>query len=106
MRTGVWTLMLVSALLCVGPGPAGGQTRAETDSLVWYVEQLEYDLAIARIRGQSQVDSLAIRLEFLQDELDWAKEDRRRWYHNPGLWFIVGAAIGIGTAGLALRFSM
>ncbi len=85
--------------------PAGGETPtpAQADSLVWYIEQLEYDLAVCQIRAGARADTLQIRNELLAEQLRWANEDRAKWYHKPGLWFIIGSALGIWVAGSAVK---
>lgn len=91
---------MLTALLVPSLGHAEGAT-AETDSLVWYIEQLEHDIAIQRIRYEAGNDSLQIRLDLTQRQLEWAREDERKWYHSPGLWFIIGAGAGVLVSGMA-----
>lgn len=74
-----------------GPTPAGA-SPAQVDSLVWYVQQLEYDLKVEGIRAEARQDSLKIRCALLTEQLAWSREDRRRWFHDPRLWFLAGAA--------------
>jgi hypothetical protein len=66
--------------------------EAETDSLVWYVEHLEARVGLAEVRGRARADSLRVRLEYVTQQLQWANEDRRRWYQDPRLWFLMGCA--------------
>jgi len=95
-RSAGLTALLVSMALLSEPGSAAPiatpATAAQTDSLVWYVEQLEHDLALSKIRAGAKADSLAIRLEYVTQQLQWANEDRRRWYQDPRLWFLFGCA--------------
>ena len=71
--------------------------------MVWYVEQLEHDLAVCQIRGDARADSLAIRCEMVELQLQDAREYRRRWYHDPRLWFLAGAALGVYVSAQAVR---
>lgn len=80
-------------------------SEAQTDSLVWYVEQLEHDLAVCQIRAGARADSLSLRLDFTAERLKWAEEDRRRWYQDPRLWFLVGAAGATFVLAGALQIS-
>lgn len=100
------SLLLIAWLACwLGPGPASGQTPAETDSLVWYAEQLEFDLLVCEIRGAARADSLAVIVWGLEDRLAWAQEDRQRWWQSPGLMICVGVALGAAAAGLAFNLT-
>lgn len=94
-------------LLWSVPAAAGqpATTEAQVDSLVWYVQTLEHDLAIAKIRGQARGDSLDIRCSLLTEQLKWANEDRRRWYQSPSLLFMLGTAAGIAVTAAVLRVS-
>lgn len=88
--------LLASMALWTVPADANpvttGATAAQTDSLVWYIETLEADLKLAAVRAHARQDSLQIRLEYVNQQLQWANEDRRRWYQDPRLWFLMGAA--------------
>ena len=99
-KSGLVLLLIVCAAPWTAPAAAA---EAETDSLVWYVEQLEHDLALAEIRGNARADTLQIRVDLLNEQLAWAREDRRRWYHDPRIWFLVGAGLGVWVAGQAAR---
>lgn len=80
--------------------------RARTDSLVWYVEDLEKDLKICGIRAAARADSLALRLEFMGYRLQWAIEDRPRWYQRPGVAFLAGVASAVLLLAQVLRLSL
>ena len=92
--------MIVFALLLCGP-PSGAESPAQVDSLVWYVEALETDLALCEINGKATADSLRIKVEYLNLRLEWAEEDKPKWYNSPSLMFIGGAAVGLLAAGWA-----
>jgi hypothetical protein len=79
--------------------------RARTDSLVWYLEDLEKDLRICGIRAAATADSLALRLEFMGYRLQWAIEDRPRWYQRPGVAFLGGAVAALLLLAQVLRLS-
>jgi hypothetical protein len=102
-RTSAGALLLI---VCAGlwTAPANAEPAA-VDSLVWYVEQLEHDLAVCQIRGDARADSLAIRCEVLGWRLDDLQKNQRRWWHDQRLWFIAGAALGVWVAGQAVRVS-
>jgi hypothetical protein len=87
----IGSLALWNAPASAGPVTTG-TTAAQTDSLVWYVEQLEADLRLAAVKARARQDSLAVRLEYVTQQLQWANEDRRRWYQDPRLWFLMGCA--------------
>jgi hypothetical protein len=104
----ILTLACVTLWLAL-PLPAAAEMRAnpaQVDSLVWYVEQLEHDLTMCQIRAGARADSLAIRLDFTTERLKWAEEDRRRWYHDPRLWFLAGcaAATVVMSGAIAISF--
>jgi len=78
---------------------------AETDSLTFYVEQLEHDLLLAEIRYEARLevmqanasaraDSLTIANAYLAERLHYAQSQARRWYHDPRLWYTAGVATG------------
>ena len=95
------TILTVCALLLSAPACVGQETQA--DSLVWYVEALEADLALCRVDGRARADSLTIRLEFATKRLEWAEADAAKWYTSPPLMFMLGAALGLVVAGAALN---
>lgn len=108
-RRALRTALLAWLVLCSAPASAGPVDRplpaAQADSLVWYVEQLEHDLTICHIRAGARADSLALRLEYVTQQLQWAQEDRRRWYQDPRLWFLAGAAASVLVMSSALHLS-
>ena len=103
-----WIASAVAVLLIVSAAPSIAQDSGATaaDSLTWYVEQLERDLAQAEIMAADTRDSLQIRVEYLTTKLEWATEDRRRWYHDPRLWFPLGVALGVIVTGQVLRIGI
>ena len=104
---GLLLTTLACGLLWLGPPPpARAETRAapaQGDSLVWYVEQLEYDLRVCEIRGAARADSLRIALDFTGQRLAWALEDRARWYEKPGLAFMAGAVLALVVFGQVVK---
>jgi hypothetical protein len=99
--------LAVTAWLGLWPGHAGAgvpadnspvsggnypPTETAVDSLVWYIEELEHDLAVSGIRAEARQDSLKITCDLLTERLAWAEEDRRRWFQDPRLWFLAGCA--------------
>lgn len=98
---------VVAVLLIVSAAPSTGQDSAESaaDSLVWYVEQLERDLEQERIMAADRADSLTIQVDYLTTKLEWATEDRQKWYHDPRLWFPLGVALGVIVTGQVVRIS-
>lgn len=103
------TVLVMSVWMALWPGPAGGApvTRglapAEADSLVWYVEDLEAEIKLLRIRAAAEADSLKLRLEFMGYRLQWALEDRPRWYEKPSLAFMAGAVIALVVFGQVVK---
>ena len=108
-RSAALLALIASLALLTGPAKAGpitiAATAAQTDSLVWYVEQLEHDLAMSKIRAGARADSLTIRLEYVSQQLAWSAEDRRHWYQDPRLWFLFGAASATLVMAGAMRIS-
>lgn len=108
-RSGACLALSGWLLLCGGPalgGPvADPLPAAEADSLVWYVEELEHDLALCQVHAGARADSLRLRCEWLAQRLEWAEQDQRRWYHDPRLWFLVGAAATAFVLGGSLQVS-
>jgi len=80
-------------------------TAAQADSLVWYIEDLEAQLKLSQIRAAARADSLALRLEFQGYRLQWALEDRPRWWERPGLAFLGGVVAAIVVISQVLRIS-
>jgi hypothetical protein len=103
-----WTRSVAALLLIVCAGlwtaPVAAEP-AQVDSLVWYIEELEHDLAVCQIRGEATADSLAIRCDLLGEELALAQKEQRRWFHDPRLWFLAGAALGVYVSAQAVRAS-
>lgn len=93
---------MTACVLLLSVQPCVGQ-ETQADSLVWYVETLEADLALCRVDGQFKVDALTAQLDFANKRLDWAEEDRPKWYNSPPLMFMLGAALGLVVAGAALN---
>lgn len=108
-RSGSCLAVIVWLGCCAAPAGAGPVTRAaspaETDSLVWYVEELEHDLLLCQVRAGASRDSLALRCDDLAQRLAWAQQDQRRWYHDPRLWFLVGAAAATLVMAATLQVS-
>ena len=102
-RKSAAALWLIASLAHSIAPAAVAQSAAETDSLVWYVEQLEHDLLLCRIDADARTDSLQIRLDLTERQLEWAMEDTKKWYHSPGLWYIIGVASGVAVAGLTAQ---
>jgi len=73
---------------------------------VYYIETLEADLKLFQIEAKQEKETLLIKLEFMGKRLEWAEEDRLRWYQKPALWFMIGASLGLLAAGMALQVSI
>lgn len=89
-------LMLALALLSIAPARGGSQTRtddatAQRDSLVWYVEQLEHDLAVERARGRASAESLRVELRVVTWRAEAAEAALPRWYERGS--FLVPVAV-------------
>jgi len=79
-------------------------TAAEADSLVWYIEALERDLAVRD--SPAYVDSLEIRLELLTIENMGLKDQRTPWYKAPELVFPAGVGLGALLVAVIVRVSI
>ena len=86
------------------PGCAAQETAI--DSLVYYTETLEADIKLLKIKSKEEKNTLLVQLEFMGKRLEWAQEDRLRWYQKPALWFMVGAALGLLVAGMAFSVTI
>ncbi len=105
-RHGAVALTMSAWLLPLSAPAAGAELKtAEADSLVWYIEQLEADLELCRVDAAAAADSLGVDLRLMATRLEWAQEERARWYHDPRLWFLVGAASATLAVGLSLRIA-
>lgn len=99
------TLMIACGSPLSAPDCAAQET-AIVDSLVYYIETLEADLKLFQIEAKQEKETLLIKLEFMGKRLEWAEEDRLRWYQKPALWFMIGASLGLLAAGMALQVSI
>jgi hypothetical protein len=97
--------LCVIAWLMPSTAPAQGLTEAQTDSLVSYIELLEYDLLVAEFRTDAKTDSLRVQMDILGRRLAIAEEARAKWYHDPRLWFTAGVFVGVVVTGAALNLS-
>ena len=79
-------------LLVLYTGPAYALEEAETDSLVAYVEVLEWDIAQCELSGRAVQDSLEVRLRIMGWELEASRALEARWYESPILHFVFDAA--------------
>ena len=82
-----------------------GLTEVQADSLVSYIELLEFDLAVCDIRHDAQSDSLRVNLDIMSYRLAMAEKEKARWYHDPRLWFLVGAVSATVVLGTTLNIT-
>lgn len=77
--------------------------EAQMDTLrgAWVAQA--HDLKQSLYQYQARGDSLAVVLKYQDMEMRWMDEDRRRWYHDPRLWFMVGAVAGALAMGLSVQ---
>ena len=80
------------ALLVLSSGQASALGEAETDSLVSYVELLEWDVAQCELNATAVQDSLEVRLRIMGWELEASRALEMKWYEKPMIHFIFGAA--------------
>ena len=66
--------------------------------LTWLVEQQAADLRLADVERRRQVDSLARRLEWAEERLRWAAEDKPHWLVQWLLPLAVTAGVVVGAA--------
>lgn len=85
--------------------PAQDLTAAQADSLVSYIELLEYDLAMCGIGHDAKQDSLQVDLAILKYHLEIAEKERAKWYQDPRLWFLCGAVAATVVMGATLQFT-
>lgn len=97
------TLSVFALLWLALPRPAAAEIPAQVDSLVWYIEDLEHQLAICEIRGKAGRDSLRVELAGANLRLQWALEDRPRWYEKPGMAFMAGAVLALVVFGQVVK---
>ncbi len=90
-------ISIISAMLLVGSAcvaPCDELVNAENDqtaiidTLVWDIEQLEFEAKVQK----SSMDSLKIVNRYLEWRLERAEDNERKWYHDPRLHFLAGAA--------------
>ena len=117
MQTRNWKTAVVElsmiALLALLPVRGSGQeptspesvSSAEVDTLLFYVEQLEHDLAISRSFYTAEVDSLQIELRIKGWEIEAWKEQRRRWYESPIIHFTLGVVVATVVMATSLSIS-
>jgi len=80
-------------------------TGAQADSLVGYIELLERDLRQCEIVGVARQDSLRAKLDAMEYRLILADEARAKWYHDPRLWFLFGAASAVLVIGATVQIT-
>ena len=85
--------------------PAQDLTEAQADTLVSYIEQLERDLRQCEIVGMARRDSLQVKLDVMAYRLDIANEARAKWYQDPRIWFLFGAAAATVVMGSAVKLT-
>ena len=85
--------LIVCLVLC--GGQAYASEEAQTDSLVFYVELLERDLAQCELMAVAREDSLQVRLRVIGWELEASRALEMKWYERPILHFLFGAAATI-----------
>ena len=95
---------LIGCLVFSG-GQAYALEEAETDSLVAYVELLEYDLAQCSFNAIATEDSLQIRLRVMGWELAAAESQKMHWYEKPYIWFLFGAAASVLVIGSTVNLT-
>ena len=91
LRASVLEVGLIG-LLVLCSVPVYGLGEAETDSLVAYVELLEWDVAQCELSGRAVQDSLEVRLRIMSWELEASRALELKWYEKPYIWFIFGAS--------------
>ena len=104
LRKSVLEVGLIACLvLCCGQANASGESQA--DSLVAYVEVLEWDLAQCEIMAVAREDSLQIKLRVIGWELAAADSMKMRWWEKPYIWFLFGAAASVLVIGSTVRLT-
>jgi hypothetical protein len=104
LRKSVLVLCVIASLVPLS-APGQGLTEAQADSLVSYIELLEFDLAVCDIRHGAKADSLRVDLDIMSYRLAMAEKEKARWYHDPRLWFLVGAVSATVVMGATLNIT-
>lgn len=78
---------------------------AQVDSLVWDIQHLERELLRAENEAARDSTLAAIRISLLESELAYARENERKWYHDPRIHFLFGAAAATVVMATAVRVS-
>jgi len=97
-------LEAASARAAAHADSVAGRERDIAD-VVWYSEQLEHDLALAKVTAAATIDSLALRLEFMGQRLAWEIEDRPHWYEKPALAFMGGVLAALVVISQVLQIT-
>ena len=102
--------VLLLAILTLAPRahsaePANGSGATETDTLVAYIEALEFDLAVQRADFVAVEDSLQVELRVLGWELEALRGNQRRWWDDQRLWFLIGAVSAVVVMGSAVQIT-
>lgn len=100
--------VLVSLIAFAAPWPAPARcaerpaTAAETDSLLWYIEELEFRLRVADVRRAAALDSARVDLSMVAAELRDCERERGPWLlrqlTSPPVMLTVGVIIGARAA--------
>jgi hypothetical protein len=80
--------------------PPSAVAEAQIDSLVWYVEQLEADLAKLELLRAAQVDSAMVENQFKDYKIEILEKNQRQWYDSKGLWFVSGVIMTLISANI------
>ena len=95
----------VIASLVPWNAPAQDLTAGQADSLVSYIELLERDLRQCEINGMAQSDSLRVKMDILNYKLSIYDDARAKWYQDPRIWFLFGAAAATVVISQTLKIS-
>ena len=102
LRKSVLVVCVIASLVPLNV-PAQDLTAGQADSLVSYIELLERDLWQCEIVGMARQDSLKVKLDVLSYRLEIAREEKARWYQDPRLWFLFGAASAVMVIGATVQ---
>ena len=95
MRHLMRNVVVACLIACVVPSIGLGEGEAETDSLVWYIEELEHDLSICHIMNTADMDSLRVEITIKDFQIEQLKKDQRKWWQSPIIWYSFGASLAL-----------
>ena len=105
-------LLLTKALPAYSAEPGSDFAKTDCDTIALYAAELEGDLIelqylfdLNRAASTAKCDSLELDIKVLGWEMDYLKDNQRKWYQYPPLWFLVGAVSATFVMGSAMQIT-